>query len=83
LNSDSYSTGVAISGDLLKIGIRVTVAPINIQIYRKKQNDISMQAWRFLAPMTSFPDASCSLGLWFQGSRAAYYNDDPSDESRG
>ena len=68
---------VAIAGDLQKVGIRTTVVPDTIQVYRKKQGDHALQGWSLFYPLGSHPDASSSLAIWFAGARAAYFNSDP------
>ena len=68
---------VAISGQLLKIGVRATVSPDPLQVYRKKQGDGVLQAWSIFFPLGNHPDVSSSLGIWFSGARADYFNRDP------
>jgi peptide/nickel transport system substrate-binding protein len=68
---------VAIAGDLHKVGIRTTVVPDTIEVYRKKQGDNQLQSWSLFYPLGSFPDASQALSIWFAGKRAEYFNNDP------
>ncbi len=67
---------VAISGDLLKIGVRATVSPDPLQVYRKKQGDGVLEAWSIFFPLGNHPDISSALDIWFSGERAAYFNND-------
>jgi peptide/nickel transport system substrate-binding protein len=67
---------IAISGDLLKIGIKATVSPDPLQVYRKKQGDGVLEAWSIFFPLGNHPDISSALDIWFSGERAAYFNND-------
>jgi len=67
---------VAISGQLLKIGVRATVSADPLQVYRKKQGDGVLQAWSIFFPLGNHPDVSSSLDIWFSGERANYFNRD-------
>jgi peptide/nickel transport system substrate-binding protein len=68
---------VAIAGDLRKVGIRATVVPDTIEVYRKKQGDNQLQSWSLFYPLGAQPDASSSIAIWFSGKRAEYFNNDP------
>jgi peptide/nickel transport system substrate-binding protein len=68
---------VAMAGEMRKVGIRVSVDPIPITVYRKKQSDGQLQSWSLFSLIGKFPDASSALGVWFQGERADYFNNDP------
>jgi peptide/nickel transport system substrate-binding protein len=67
---------VAISGDLLKVGVKATVSPDPLQVYRKKQADGTLEAWSIFFPLGNHPDISSALDVWFSGERAAYFNND-------
>ncbi len=67
---------VAISGDLLKIGVRATVSPDPLQVYRKKQADGTLEAWSIFFPLGNHPDVSSALDIWFSGERVGYFNND-------
>jgi peptide/nickel transport system substrate-binding protein len=69
--------GVAIAGDLLKVGIRANVQPVTLQIYRKLQSDGKLQAFSFFFPIGGHPDASSAVNGWFEGDRADYFKSDP------
>ena len=68
---------VAISGDLLKIGVKATVSPDPLQVYRKKQADGVLEAWSIFFPLGNHPDVSAALDIWFSSERASYFNNDP------
>jgi len=68
---------VALAGEMRKVGIRVSVDPIPITVYRKKQAEGQLQSWSLFSLIGKFPDASSALGVWFQGERADYFNNDP------
>jgi peptide/nickel transport system substrate-binding protein len=68
--------GEAIAGDLLKIGVRASVQPDAISVYRRKQGEGKLQMWSILFPTGSHPDADNILGVYFAGPAYRYYNDD-------
>ncbi len=68
--------GEAIAGDLLKIGVRATVVPDAISVYRRKQGEGKLQMWSILFPTGSHPDADNILGVYFTGPAYNYYHDD-------
>ncbi len=72
--------GVAIAGDLRKIGVRVGVQPTDIALYRRMQGEGKLQAWSILYPTGTYPDASAIFAVLFTGPAAKYYNDSVIDE---
>ena len=70
------SIGEAIAGQLLKIGVRMTVQADDIALYRRLQGEGKLQAWSILFPIGSYPDAGNVFNVLFTGPAAKYYNDD-------
>jgi len=68
---------IAMSGDLMKAGIRTAVQPVTMEIYRKKQGDMRLQAWGQFFPLGSHPDAASIFTLLIEGKRGEYFNNDP------
>ncbi len=68
--------GEAIAGDLIKVGIRTTVQPAEIGLYRRLQGDGKLQAWSILFPTGSYPDAGNIFSVLFGGPAMQYYRDD-------
>ena len=68
--------GEAIAGQLLKIGVRMTVQAADIALYRRLQGEGKLQAWSILFPIGSYPDAGNVFNVLFTGPAAKYYNDD-------
>ena len=67
--------GEAIAGDLRKVGVRATVQPADIALYRRLQGEGKLQAWSILFPTGSFPDAGNIFGVLFTGPAMKYFND--------
>ncbi|MCD6074285.1 MAG: hypothetical protein K0Q70_1168, partial [Rhodospirillales bacterium] len=65
----------AISGNLLKIGVRMSIQPADISLYRRLQGDGKLQAWTSVAPSGTFPDAGSLLSTLYTGPAMKYYND--------
>ena len=59
----------AIAGELLKVGIKASINPTTIQVYRKKQGDGTQQAFSVWYPTAGHPDAGNILDVFFGGER--------------
>ena len=68
--------GEAIAGDLLKIGVRVSVQAADIALYRRLQADNKLEAWSSMFPTGNFPDSSNILGALFSPVAMKYFADD-------
>jgi peptide/nickel transport system substrate-binding protein len=67
--------GEAVAGYLQKVGVRTSVQPVEIGLYRRLQGDGKLQAWSILFPTGSYPDAGNIFSVLFSGPAAKYYND--------
>ncbi len=65
----------AVAGSWLRAGIRATVRPVPLTVYRKDQGDGKFQAWSILFPTGSHPDASNNISTLMQGAFEQYYGD--------
>lgn len=70
------SIAEAIAGSLLKAGIRVSVKPAPLSVYRKDQADGKVQAWSTVFPTGGFPDASNNLDTLLLGNFDQYFGDE-------
>jgi peptide/nickel transport system substrate-binding protein len=61
--------GEAIAGDLLKVGIRVHVSPMTINIYRQKQSAGELSMASVFYPTAGHPDTGTVLDAFFGGPR--------------
>lgn len=73
--------GEAIAGDLLKIGVRVSVQAVDISLYRRLQGDNKLEAWSSMFPTGNFPDSSNILGALFAPVAMRYFGDKAIDEA--
>jgi peptide/nickel transport system substrate-binding protein len=69
------SIAEAIAGDLLKIGIRVTVNSVPFNVYSKLRGDGKFQLFSVNYPTTNFPDTGTILNVFFGDTRD--YTGDP------
>jgi peptide/nickel transport system substrate-binding protein len=68
--------GEAVAGYLHKVGVRTSVQPVEIGLYRRLQGDGKLQAWSILFPTGSYPDAGNIFSVLFTGPAMQYYKDD-------
>ena len=66
----------AIAGSLLKAGIRASVRPVPLSVYRKEQVEGKLNAWSTVFPTGGFPDASNNLDTLILGHFDQYYGDE-------
>jgi peptide/nickel transport system substrate-binding protein len=65
----------AVSGDLLKIGVRAKITIADLGLYRKRQGAGELQAWSIFFPTGSDPDIANIFGVFFSETAFKYYND--------
>lgn len=65
----------AVSGDLLKIGVRAKITIADLGLYRKRQGAGELQAWSILFPTGSYPDIGRIFGVFFNDLTMHYYNE--------
>ena len=73
--SPNLPIGEAIAGELRKVGIRATIQPADINLYRRLQGDGKLQAWSVLFSTGSNPDAGNIFSVLFGDAVMPYYND--------
>jgi peptide/nickel transport system substrate-binding protein len=61
--------GEAIAGELRKVGIRATVNPVTINVYRKNLSDNETQMASVFYPSAGHPDVSGILDIFFEAER--------------
>jgi len=72
----SNEAGVAIAGQLRKVGIRASVQHTSMNVYRDRRNNGKIQALVADTPIGNMPDTSNAFRLYF-GSEASSFADDP------
>lgn len=65
----------AVSGDLLRIGVRAKITIADLGLYRKRQGEGKLEGWSILFPTGSYPDIGNIFSVFFSETAFKYYND--------